>query len=67
MFSLIKKWKLTDLTVKRQITDSISENLTDSDLESEETKYSWFISKHSSKWFLVDISLKKCRGTNLVK
>ena len=25
---------LTDLTVKRQITDSISENLTDSDLES---------------------------------
>ena len=44
MFSLIKQWKLTDLTVKnivstddwmkRQITDSISENLTDSDLES---------------------------------
>ena len=44
MFSLIKQWKLTDLTVKnivstddsvkRQITDSISGNLTDSDLES---------------------------------
>ena len=44
MFSLIVQWKLTDLTVKnivstddsvkRQITDSISENLTDSDLES---------------------------------
>ena len=44
MFSLIKQWKLTDLkvknlvstddSVKRQITDSISENLTDSDLES---------------------------------
>ena len=43
MFSLIKQWKLTDLTVKniisiddsvkRQITDSVSENLTDSDLE----------------------------------
>ena len=26
--------KFTDLTVKRQITDSISENLADSDLES---------------------------------
>ena len=26
--------KLTDLTVNRKITDSISENLTDSDLES---------------------------------
>ena len=44
MLSLIKQWKLTDLTVKsmvstddsvkRQITDSISENLTDLDLES---------------------------------
>ena len=44
MFSLIKQWKLTDLTVKnivssddsvkRQIADSISENLTDSDVES---------------------------------
>ena len=40
----MNQWKLTDLTVKnifftdqsvkRQITDSISENLTDSDLES---------------------------------
>ena len=46
LFSLIKQWKLTDLTVeniistndsvKRQNTDSISENLTDSDLESSE-------------------------------
>ena len=44
MLSLIEQWKLTDLTVKnivstddsvkRQITDSISENLTDSDLDS---------------------------------
>ena len=44
MFSLIKQWKLTDLrvknivftddSVKRQITYSISENLTDLDLES---------------------------------
>ena len=44
IFSLIKQWKLTNLrvknivstddSVKRQITDSISENLTDSDLES---------------------------------
>ena len=43
MFSLIKECKLIDLTVKnivstndsvkRQITDSISENLTDSDLK----------------------------------
>ena len=40
----MKQWKLTDLTVKniwftdksvkRQITDAISENLTDSDLKS---------------------------------
>ena len=30
----MNQWKLTDLTVKKQITDSISENLTDSDLES---------------------------------
>ena len=29
-----EKYFFTDLTVKRQITDSISENLTDSDLES---------------------------------
>ena len=45
-FSLMNQWKLTDLTVKiifftdesvkRQITYSISENLTDSDLESRE-------------------------------
>ena len=44
IFSLINQWKLTDLavknifftdeSVKRQITDSISENLTDTDLES---------------------------------
>ena len=44
MVLLIKQWKLTDLivkiivstddSVKRQITDLISENLTDSDLES---------------------------------
>ena len=44
MFSLINQWELTDITVenivstdgsvKKQITDSISENLTDSDLES---------------------------------
>ena len=48
MFSLIKQWKLTDLTVKnivstddsvkRQITDLISENLTDLDLESRDQK-----------------------------
>ena len=29
-----KKYFFTDESVKRQITDSISENLTDSDLES---------------------------------
>ena len=29
----MNQWKLTDLTVKRQITDLISENLTDLDLE----------------------------------
>ena len=29
-----RQWKLTNLSVKKQITDSISENLTDSDLES---------------------------------
>ena len=44
LFSLINQWKLTDLTVKKiiftdesvkgKITDSMSENLTDSDLES---------------------------------
>ena len=44
IFSLMNQWKLTDLTVKnivytddlvrRKITDSISEDLTDSDLES---------------------------------
>ena len=49
------QWKLTDSTVKnifsldesvkRQITDSISENLTDSDLES---RYSTVISEHSA-------------------
>ena len=33
-FHWLLQCKLTDLTVKRQITDSISENLTDSDLES---------------------------------
>ena len=33
-FSMTNQWKLTDLTVKKQITDSISENLSDSDLES---------------------------------
>ena len=48
IFPLMKKWKLTDLTVKNifvtadsvkwQITDLISENLTDSDLESTSTK-----------------------------
>ena len=49
------QWKLTDLTVKnifsldesvkRQISDSISENLTDSDLES---RYSTVKSEHSA-------------------
>ena len=34
--SLRNQWKLTDLTVKSKITDSISKNLTDSDLESPE-------------------------------
>ena len=33
-FHWFNQWKLTDLSVKRQITNSISENLTDSDLES---------------------------------
>ena len=47
MFSQIQQWKITDFTVKnivlidesvkRKITDSISENLTDSDLESKQT------------------------------
>ena len=34
-FHWLFQWKLTDLTVKSQITDSISENLTDSVLESD--------------------------------
>ena len=33
-FHWFNQWKLTDLSVKMQITDSISENSTDSDLES---------------------------------
>ena len=33
-----EKYFFTDESVKRQITDSISENLTDSDLESKEIK-----------------------------
>ena len=33
----------TDVSVKRQITDSISENLTDSDLESNDQLYIHFL------------------------
>ena len=40
-----EKYFFTDESVKGQITDSISENLTDSDLESSEIKAGhWFIS-----------------------
>ena len=35
----MKNISFTDESVKRQITDSISENLTDSDLESGSTNY----------------------------
>ena len=63
-FHWLFQWKLTDLTVKnicftdetvkRQITDSISENLTDSDLESSlriSCLYEWIISPRG-KFFL---------------
>ena len=53
MFSLVNQWKLTDLTVKnivstddsmkRQISDSISDNLTDSDLESTSLLHIYFL------------------------
>ena len=56
-FSLKNQWKLTDYTVKyivdtgesvkKQITDSISENLTDSDSESRGLKKSFFGFKKS--------------------
>ena len=59
-FLLINQWKLTDLTVKiifftdesvkRQITDSISENLTDSDLESMYTINSKKYTKRTNKY-----------------
>ena len=52
-FPLMNQWKLTDITVKRKITDSISENLTDSDLESIEndkehpsTSFEWKFSNN---------------------
>ena len=35
LFNGSNQWKLIDLRVKRKITDIISENLTDLDLESE--------------------------------
>ena len=58
----MNQWKLTDLTVKmifftdesvkRQITDSISENLTDSDLEST-LLYSTLISQKFRETYFV--------------
>ena len=38
-----EKYLFTDESVKRQITDSISENLTDSDLESTDEKKNIFM------------------------
>ena len=40
-----EKYFFTDESVKRQIINSISDNLTDSDLESRLTKYTWYSSK----------------------
>ena len=66
LFSLIKQWKLTSLTVKNivstddsvemQITDSISENLTDSDLESRYFSYSYL----TKKFNIIVQNKKKC-------
>ena len=39
MVKKFNKYLFTDESVKRQITDSISENLTDSDLESRSCKF----------------------------
>ena len=38
-----EKYVFSDESVKRQITDSISENLTDSDLESGSFKIYWIV------------------------